>query len=658
MAMAWDLSSAAARRMLMAISVAWLLVWAVVLSCAFTPAHDGAFCTYIADRHSAGLLEATFCDPTLLVSLILMGIWWFRVGAQIEFGIYAAALVAVLWVFLAVVTPLLLVLVIALCLLAYVLYLPILPFHAARDVRCALKVPAALASVVAWAAGGALGVLVLALAAGAALVVVAVGTPFAPFIYQSRLPGAGAALRFFLKSSPGALISPLQFTAIMWVRHPHLWWTRLLCAVGIVASVMYAVSLRYALSTLIVPAQLLPPVPYPPAGWSEGAAEAEEAGLLPFAAFRRRIPVRFFLNPPDAKHEQGKRWLLCLLGSGERLCGGASAVRTARMVQRHAGGRPVALLVCHYRGCASAPGAPMEGRDLVTDARACYRWLTDTQGVPPEHIAISGFSIGGAVATLLAADVDHPGPLLCDRTFSALMRVPLRWAMHAPVERVHTRIVQAEGDDELCVVTVHEGAEEAAKDSRWARWGDRLGRFVARETAAVGASMDWALDADGAMRKWLAADPAREEMLTVMWHPQDSVIPEEASLKNVVPERCVYQLLGGSAGMGRFTRQDTDSALRVAKEVGKAHGGHQVLVWEHPTHILPWLDDEHVDVTFQVEGRCTLPERYNRATAEKVYKRLCAQLWGADAAHSAPGEGRRSPRASPPPKGRKGYGTL
>lgn len=72
----------------------------------------------------------------------------------------------------------------------------------------------------------------------------------------------------------------------------------------------------------------------------------------------------------------------------------------------------------NYRGVGSSLGKPFRSYDLVLDGEAMLQHII-TSGVSENHILIHGFSIGGGVATELAAS--HPGMHLCnDRSFTKL----------------------------------------------------------------------------------------------------------------------------------------------------------------------------------------------------------------------------------------------
>jgi fermentation-respiration switch protein FrsA (DUF1100 family) len=102
-------------------------------------------------------------------------------------------------------------------------------------------------------------------------------------------------------------------------------------------------------------------------------------------------------------------------------------------------------LGCHvfifdYRGYGENPGSPSEER-LAADARAAWKYTTETRGVAPPRVLLAGESLGGGVAVRLAAEVSAadtlPGGLILRSTFSSLIDagayhypwVPVRWAL-------------------------------------------------------------------------------------------------------------------------------------------------------------------------------------------------------------------------------------
>jgi fermentation-respiration switch protein FrsA (DUF1100 family) len=74
------------------------------------------------------------------------------------------------------------------------------------------------------------------------------------------------------------------------------------------------------------------------------------------------------------------------------------------------------VLIIDYRGYGRSEGSPDEP-GLYLDAMAAWRYLTQTRGISPDSIIIFGRSLGGAVATWLASEVE-PAALILESTFS------------------------------------------------------------------------------------------------------------------------------------------------------------------------------------------------------------------------------------------------
>jgi fermentation-respiration switch protein FrsA (DUF1100 family) len=76
------------------------------------------------------------------------------------------------------------------------------------------------------------------------------------------------------------------------------------------------------------------------------------------------------------------------------------------------------VLIIDYRGFGRSQGAASES-GLYLDAAAAWRWLTQTRGIQAKEIILFGRSLGGAVATQLAAQAD-PAALIVESSFDHL----------------------------------------------------------------------------------------------------------------------------------------------------------------------------------------------------------------------------------------------
>lgn len=96
----------------------------------------------------------------------------------------------------------------------------------------------------------------------------------------------------------------------------------------------------------------------------------------------------------------------------------AWVVPWAREVARRTGWT---VLLPEYRGYAGLPGHPTY-RDSRLDARAAYAWVRDELGVPPDSVALHGFSLGSAVAAELATEVG-PRVLMLQSPFTSAVEM-------------------------------------------------------------------------------------------------------------------------------------------------------------------------------------------------------------------------------------------
>lgn len=81
----------------------------------------------------------------------------------------------------------------------------------------------------------------------------------------------------------------------------------------------------------------------------------------------------------------------------------------------------IAVLLFDYRGYGGNPGHPSED-GFARDARAAYRFLTENEGLRPEHLVYFGESLGAAVVTELATE-HPPGGLVLRSPFTDLAAV-------------------------------------------------------------------------------------------------------------------------------------------------------------------------------------------------------------------------------------------
>ena len=121
--------------------------------------------------------------------------------------------------------------------------------------------------------------------------------------------------------------------------------------------------------------------------------------------------------------------------------GGNAANRSYRQLDVHVLTESGAdVLIFDYRGYGDSPGEPSE-EGLARDARAVWRFATETQQIKPQRIVFYGESLGGGVAVRLANELSlkktPPAGLILRSTFSSLTDaasshfpfIPVRWLL-------------------------------------------------------------------------------------------------------------------------------------------------------------------------------------------------------------------------------------
>lgn len=112
------------------------------------------------------------------------------------------------------------------------------------------------------------------------------------------------------------------------------------------------------------------------------------------------------------------------------MCGnnGCYENKTAEM-ERDAANLQCNIIGFNYRGVQNSTGKTTSKDDLVTDSIAQVQRLLD-QGVPSRNIALKGYSLGAAVASLVANHFHQQGKpiyIFNDRSFSSLTNTIVGW---------------------------------------------------------------------------------------------------------------------------------------------------------------------------------------------------------------------------------------
>jgi uncharacterized protein len=94
----------------------------------------------------------------------------------------------------------------------------------------------------------------------------------------------------------------------------------------------------------------------------------------------------------------------------------------------------LSVLIIDYRGYGQSTGRPTE-QGTYQDAQAAWRYLVETRGIPPQRIVLFGRSLGGAVATWLAAH-ESPRGLILESTFRSVPELAAELYWFLPVRRL------------------------------------------------------------------------------------------------------------------------------------------------------------------------------------------------------------------------------
>jgi uncharacterized protein len=109
----------------------------------------------------------------------------------------------------------------------------------------------------------------------------------------------------------------------------------------------------------------------------------------------------------------------------------------------------VAVLAFDYRGYGRSSGTPTES-GVIADGRAARAWLAKRAGISESDVVLMGESLGGAVATALAAEAPARG-LVLESTFSSAPEVAAFHYPWLPVKLMRTKF------DSAAAVTKYRG---------------------------------------------------------------------------------------------------------------------------------------------------------------------------------------------------------
>jgi hypothetical protein len=137
------------------------------------------------------------------------------------------------------------------------------------------------------------------------------------------------------------------------------------------------------------------------------------------------------------------------------------------------------VFIFDYRGYGRSEGTPNE-QGLYRDARAAWAYLTQDRGFHGEDVILFGRSLGGAVATRLATEVQPAGLILesafssardmADQVFPVLSRLVFlrfRFNVAAQIKKVHCPVLVLHSpDDEIIPYRQGEKVFAAANEPR------------------------------------------------------------------------------------------------------------------------------------------------------------------------------------------------
>ena len=89
------------------------------------------------------------------------------------------------------------------------------------------------------------------------------------------------------------------------------------------------------------------------------------------------------------------------------------------------------VFIFDYRGYGRSTGSPTE-QGVYKDAQAAWNYLTQERGIPAQQIVLFGRSLGGAIATRLAART-QAGALIIESTFTSVPELAAKLYPFLPV---------------------------------------------------------------------------------------------------------------------------------------------------------------------------------------------------------------------------------
>jgi len=119
------------------------------------------------------------------------------------------------------------------------------------------------------------------------------------------------------------------------------------------------------------------------------------------------------------------------------------------------------VLIVDYQGYGNSEGRPGE-QEFNDDAHAAFRELTEKRGFIKENIVVFGRSLGGAVASRLAAET-QPGTVILESTFSSISDMAARFfplMSKFVVQRYHFNTIEQVRKINSPVLVLHSRSDE------------------------------------------------------------------------------------------------------------------------------------------------------------------------------------------------------
>lgn len=215
------------------------------------------------------------------------------------------------------------------------------------------------------------------------------------------------------------------------VSSPRRRW-RTFCRVLTALSVVYLTTV--GLTMIFEESLIFFPAKYPDGDWQPAALNYEDAEFIADDGIKLHGWYVPYANP--------RAYVLFFHGNAGNISHRADLLRALHTMG-------IAVLAFDYRGYGRSEGSPNEA-GVIADGRAARKWLASHANIPEDEIVLMGESLGGGVATALAAEAPARG-LVLENTFSSIPDVA---ALHYPFLPVH-RLMRTRLDSATAIKNYH-----------------------------------------------------------------------------------------------------------------------------------------------------------------------------------------------------------